>query len=221
MVLQKDGKWKDLGGSLAPATTDDRGRFRFFGLPAGKYAVKAALPTTQTSAGLGADSLSMHMNMGDALTVYSGGALREKDVKPAEVGPGDQVDGVEVVFPISGLHSISGSVVAKTDNHPINKGAVVLLDSETKAAIRTAMVGSDGNFRLNYVPEGQYIVHVSGAADTEKSGGGEMESDFGRMMNSKVVKPYSDAELPLLLKSDATWLVLQVPDVASKASLAE
>jgi hypothetical protein len=221
MAQQKDGKWKDMAIALVPVITNDRGNFRFYGLPPGKYAVKAALPTIQASLGLGAGSLAMHMNMGDALVVYSGGVVREKDVKPVEVAAGDEVDGIEVEFPISGLHSVAGSVVAKSDNHAVNKGAVTLLDSETKTSVRAAMLDRDGNFRLNYVPDGQYILRVSGAADTEKSGAGEVESDFALMMNSKIVKSYGDAEQPLLLKGDATALVLQVPDVAAKTAPAE
>jgi hypothetical protein len=221
MSLQKDGKWKDMATSLMPATTDDLGRFRFCGLPAGKYAVKAALPTTQASAGLGMGSFSMHMNTADALMVFSNGALREKDIKPIEVGAGDHVDGIEVVFPISGLHTISGSVVAKADNHAINKGTILLLDAETKSTVRMAMLGGDGGFHLNYVPDGQYIIRAAGAADIERSESGEMESDFARMMNSKTLKSYGEVEQHLVLKSDITGLELGVPETGAKAARAE
>jgi hypothetical protein len=216
---QKDGKWKDLALSMVPTPTDDRGRFRFYGLPPGKYAVKAALPTTQASMGLGTGSMAMHMNMGDALVVYSGGTTREKDVKPVEVGSGDEVDGIEIIFPLSGLHAIAGTVVAKSDNHPVNAGAISLLDAETKAVVRTAMLDREGSFRLNYVPEGQYTLKVSGAADTEKSetNFGMEETDLGRMMNSKPIKSYGEAERTFTLKTDETTITLQVPDAHGKA----
>jgi hypothetical protein len=219
MARQEDGKWKDL--ATVPITTDDRGRFRFYGLPSGQYAVRAALPTIQPSMGLGFGSMSMHMNMGDALEVYSGEAMREKDVKPVEVGAGDEVDGVDLVFPISGLHSIAGSVVAKTDNHPVDIGSVVLMDSETKSAVRAAIVDRDGTFHLNYVPNGQYLLQVKGAADAEKSEASEMESDFARMMNRKATKTYGDVEQPLILKSDVLGLVLSVPEMHGEATTAK
>ncbi len=215
LLRQKDGKWKELPpATMLPTVTDDRGQFRFCGLAAGQYAVKAALPTSQALLGVGPSAISMHVNPGDALVVYSGGALREKDVKPIEVGDGEQHDGVEVVFPINGLHTISGSVVAKFDNHAVNSGTVVLEDPDSKAAVRTAMVGEDGAFRLNYVPEGSYLLTVSGAADTEQHGGDS--SDFGRLLNSKTIKSYGSAEMPLTLTSDATGIVLQVPDEGQK-----
>ena len=122
MEQQTDGKWKELSTSLLPSTTDDRGHYRFYGLAPGKYAVKATLPTIQASTGLGTGPgmVSLHMNTGDALVVYSGGALREKDVKPVEVGKGDDTDGIDVIFPLSDLHVVSGTVVAKSDGHAVN-----------------------------------------------------------------------------------------------------
>lgn len=213
MVLDKGGKWKDLSITLLPAVTDDRGQFRFYGLSAGKYAVKATLPVTQATAGLGASSVSLHMNLGDALVVYQGGALREKDIKPIELGDGDQRNGVEVVFPINGLHTISGSVVAKSDNHPVNSGTLALEDPDTKTPVRTATIGEDGTFRLNYVPDGSYLLKVNAAADTElNSGETPAASDLGRMMSSKTLRSYGPAELPLALTGDVNGIVLQVPD---------
>ena len=154
----------------------------------------------------------MHMNLGDALIVYSGGALHEKDVKPIEVGTGDDVEGVDVVFPLDNLHAVSGSVVAKADNHAIDAGTIMLEETDTKAAMRTTTVEQDGSFHLNYVPDGQYVLKVTSAGDTEGPAGADSGSDLARMMHSKVVKSYGAAELPVTVKSDTTGLVLQVPD---------
>jgi hypothetical protein len=216
MEQSSDGKWKELSGSLIPVPSDDRGHYRFYGLAAGKYAVKAALPTVQASTGLGTGPgmVSLHMNTGDALVVFSGGVLREKDIKPVEVGKGDDTDGVDVVFPLSDLHVVSGTVEAKSDGHPVNSGNLSLLDSDTKSVVRTAMVDRDGNFRFNYVPDGQYILKVSGAADLETPAG-EPSNNLERLMDSKRLKSYGSAEQPLMLKDDATGLVLQVPDTGT------
>lgn len=219
MEQQPDGSWKDLSINLVPTPTDDLGRFRFYGLLPGKYAVKAALPTMQASVGLGPGSLAMHMNAGDALVIYSGGALRPKDVKPIEVGSGDSVDGVELTFPLSDLHRITGVVVARSDGHPVNFGTVALLDPDTKTQMRTALIGRDGTFQFNYVPDGQYVLQVAGAADTEATGpAADMESDFARLLNSKTIKSYAPLEQPLLLKGDAPDLTLQLSDVVPKAA---
>ena len=219
IVQGKDGKWKELSASgMLPATTDDRGHYRIYGIAAGKYAVKAALPTMQAMTGLGAN-VSLHMNLGDALIVYSGGALREKDIKPIEVGAGEDVEGIDVIFPLDNLHAVSGSVVAKADNHAVDSGTILLQDSDTKATLRTAMLESDGTFHFNYIPEGQYLLKASGASDTDKAGGADGGNDLLRMMRTIVLKSYGDAEMPLTVKSDTPGLVLQVPDQAASPTV--
>ena len=216
MVQGKDGKWKELSGAngMLPVSTDDRGHYRIYGIAAGKYGVKAALPTMQAMTGLGA-SVSMHMSMGDALVVYSGGAMREKDLKPVEVTPGAEVDGVDVIFPLDNLHVVAGAVVAKSDGHAVDTGTILLEDPETKATLRTMTINQDGTFRINYVPEGQYLLKVAGAADTDSAGNADNTSDLLRMMHSKVLKSYGEAEQPVTVKNDAAALVLQVPDQAA------
>jgi hypothetical protein len=219
MILGQDGKWKELG-TAAPlqASSDDRGHYRIYGLAPGKYAVKATLPTMQAMTGLGSN-VSMHMSLSDALVVYSGGAMRGKDLKPVEIGPGDDVEGIDVVFPLDNLHSIAGSVVAKSDGHPVDAGTVLLQDPETKVNLRSANIEQDGTFHLNYVPEGQYLLKVAGAADTDTAGGSDPGSDLMRMMRAKTLKSYGEAELPLTLKNDAAGLVLQVPDQAAAPAI--
>lgn len=218
LSLGKDGKWKHMGlTSTMPLTTDDRGHYRFFGIPAGKYAVEAALPTSQAVIGLGGGGVSTYSNQGDALTVYSGGVFREGDIKPIELGVGQDVDGIDIVFPISGLHAVAGTVVAKADNHPVSSGMVELEDGETKARVRIATVKRDGSFHLNYVPDGQYVLHVSRAADTEQADVPSFAGGIVGFLQEKTLHSYGEADLPMTVRSDATGLVLQVPDLPAKA----
>jgi hypothetical protein len=222
LKLQEDGKWKQVGQSgTLPITSHDRGRYRMYGIAAGKYAVKAALPTTQATIGMGggAGGVSLQMNMGDALEVYSSGAMREKDVKPVEVGPGADVDGVDIIFPLDNLHTVAGSVVAKADGHPVNAGVIALMDPDGKTTVRSAMVEQDGTFKLNYVPEGQYVLRATGASDMDQgsmpSGPANPLSALNMLSKSKMLKSYADADLPITVKGDSTGLNIQVPDQAS------
>jgi len=212
ITLDKDGKWKDMGViSTIPASSDDQGHYRISGLLPGKYAVKATLPTTQVSVGLGALP-SVHTSLGDMLLVHSGGALHQKDIKPVEVSSGDDVNGIDVVFPIDNLHSVAGSVVAKTDSHAVNSGWVSLEETDTKVQVRGASIEQDGTFRLNYVLEGQYILKVAGAADKEFASIG---GTLAFMLPGKTLKTYGPIEMPIALKNDSTGLVLQVPDLSA------
>ena len=210
MVMEEDGKWKvDTFNPLMPATTtDDRGHYRISGLPKGKYAVRADLPTNQSTSGLGSGSFDMHPNTGDALVVYSGGVLREKDIKPIEVGAGEDIDGVDLVFPVDNLHLVSGTVTARADNHPLNTGWVSLNDAETKAVVRHTQIEEDGSFKFNYVPEGQYQLRTSRAGDTDQNAAG----DTFQMINPTFLKKYQDATIPINVKGDQTGLVVQLAD---------
>jgi hypothetical protein len=219
LKLQDDGKWKQIDpGNGTPSPTDDRGRYRISGFAPGKYALKAALPTTQATIGLGggAPVVALHMNMGDALQVYSGGALRERDLKPVEVGPGADVDGIDIIFPLDNLHTVSGSVVAKADGHPVNTGMVALLDSDGKTMVRNTVVEQDGTFRMNYVPDGQYVLRANLAADVDPdsapAGGLSSFSALGLMSQQKKLKSYGEADLSITIKGDSTGLSIQVPD---------
>jgi hypothetical protein len=209
MVMQEDGKWKtdpfNPGGQNT--TTDDRGHYRVSGLVKGKYAIKAQLPTTKSIIGLGG-AQSLHSSMGDALVVYSGGVFREKDIKPIEVGLGDEIDGIDIVFPVDNLHQVSGTVVAKTDSHPVNSGGVSLTDPDTKASLRYTKIEEDGSFKFNNVPEGQYELKVH-AGDKDPNAQGDA---IAQMFNPNILKSYLEATVPIEVKGDQTGLVVQVDD---------
>lgn len=217
MVLQEDGKWVvDVFHPLVPApTTDDRGRYRISGLAKGKYAVKAELPTNQMISGLGSASTSLHSNYGDALAVYSGGALREKDIKPIEVGPGEDVDGVDLVFPIDNLHVVSGTIVAKADNHSVNSGWVSLTDAETKASLRRTKVDEDGKYKFSYVPEGNYKLITSQVGDTEKIAQTDV---YAQVVPPKFLKSYEELTVPIEVKGDLAGLILQVTEGSAQTT---
>lgn len=220
MMLDKDGKWKELpSASMAPVLTNDQGRYRISGLPAGQYAVKAALPTTAASMGIGAGSLSLHMNMGDALVVYSGGALWMKDVKPVKLAAGDTLDDVDIVFPTDGLHVVSGSVVVRSDQHPVNSGTVELQDPADKTVkLRMTMLGKDGSFQFNYVPDGTYRLEVTSAADLQTASG-DPANPIALLLSGKAprsFREYGETGMVLSLPGNSEGITLQVPDAASK-----
>jgi hypothetical protein len=202
----KDGSWKALAaGSLLPAMTDNNGVYRFYGLAPGEYAVKAALPVEQSIIGIGLSQLSLHRAPGDALVVYSGGALRESDVKPIEVGGTVNLSGIDLSFPLHGLHAISGSVLADSDHHAVNDGALELQDPTTKSSLRTAPIGADGSFQLHYVPEGDYVLKVTQAADRQRNPDG-----LPCTIHCKPSRSYASTAMAVQVKGDLQGIVLSV-----------
>jgi hypothetical protein len=84
--------------------------------------------------------------------------------------------------------------------------------------VRSTPVEQDGTFRLNYIPEGEYVLHAA-ASDMDQSGspGGPANplSAFAMLSQSKTLKSYGEAELPITVKGDFTGLTLQVPDATA------
>ena len=211
LLLQaKDGTWKQIAPTaLLPAITDDHGGFRFFGLAPGRYAVKAALPSEQAIIGVGIGQMSTHLAPGDALVVYSGGALHESELKPIDLAGEDQRKDINLTFPLQGLHTISGTVVAASDQHPVTAGSIELQDPVTKASLRTAPVGRDGGFILHYVRDGAYVLKVSRAADMQSG-----PEDLPCPLGCKEVRSYASTAMPVSVTADLSGLRLPVTAAA-------
>jgi hypothetical protein len=147
---------------------------------------------------------------------YSGDVFRESDVKPVEVKVGAERADLEIVFPVSGLHSVSGTVVALADGHAVNTGSVELEDAGTKIALRTTMIGKDGSFHFNYVPDGGYRVDVTSAMDVQGASGDGLDNPMiAMLLNGKApksMKAYGRANMSLTLPGNSEGLRLQVPD---------
>jgi hypothetical protein len=201
----KDGEWTQVFTSALPVPTDDQGAFRFLGLPPGQYAVKAALPTEQMIIGIGLGQMSTHRATGDALVVYSGGALRDADIKPIELAAGENRTGVSLMFPLNGLHTISGIVVAAPDHHPVNAGTIELDEAGDASPLRTLQIKNDGSFVLHYVLDGAYVLNVKRAADTQAPADGAPCP-----IRCKETRRYQSASLPVAVNGDVSALTVTV-----------
>lgn len=219
---EKDGKLApvtlqlaDRMGVVNPKTvaqTDDRGYFRISGLPAGKYIAETTFPTTSVSYGGlfgGPNLINVRNNESTALRVYSGNVFRLKDAKAVELVAGEERDGADITIPLLGLHSISGSILALSDGHPINGAHVELLYADDKSSLRKIDLDEDGRFNFAYVPEGEYILRITDAADTVK------ETKHDGPMSYQVDKPvhsYGTVDQPIILHADIPSLIINVPE---------
>ena len=205
--------------------TNDLGRYRVSGLPAGKYIVMTTLPTITTSfRGLlgGSPGTEFSTDEAGALSVYSGNVFREKDAKPIEVTAGSERDDVDITIPLLGLHNVSGSVTALADGHAINSGTVQLLRADDKSEVRsfdienakvhpfdTENAHDEGEFNFRFVPDGEYILRVKDPADTVE----ELHQEVGMMYwVPKPVRHYTSVDLPISVHSDVSNVNISVPD---------
>jgi len=79
--------------------------------------------------------------------------------------------------------------------------------------LRVTMIGKDGSFQFNYVPDGTYRLQVTGAADMEGAEDVDSSNPLAMLLsssNAKSAKEYDAAGLTLTLPGNSEGLVLQV-----------
>lgn len=196
------GEWTGVGLPLTDAWTiqaasDSHGHYSLTNLPAGEYRVCALMPTDTEQA---------------APRVCLGNVYRPKDAKSVKVAGGEVAAGVDIEIPLSGLHTVSGSVSALTDAHPIAHGTVRLLYADDREAMRQTDLDENGDYEFDYIPEGKYIVVVSGARDEGKAdsvnGKGGVQSQSSPPVPAPV---YSDKEFPIAVLNDLENLNISLP----------
>ncbi len=153
----------NFGGDGGTAITDDRGVYRVVGVAPGSYNV-AAMVETETSgrAQLGARGGGGFRGPGQILNVFAPNAMRRTDARVVEIRGGETVDGIDLQVALAGLKTLTGSVEAKADGHLLNGGNVTLADASDSSLTRNAPVDTDGTFRIEYLPPGNYTLTVRG-----------------------------------------------------------
>ena len=141
--------------------TDDQGHFRISGIPAGRYRLTVIQKFEQNT---NLDDLVDRFNPGleknDRLIVYGGNTLHQKDAKLYELRPGDTLGGVEIILPLTGLHSIQGVATAK-DGTPLNFGLLSLSDTADPTINFHTKVRAGGEFRFTGISEGIYEMKIT------------------------------------------------------------
>jgi len=183
------------------AVSDSHGRFIVTNLPAGEYAVCTLMPTESQDS---------------APRVCLGNTLRNRDAKTVKVQAGEIAGGADIVIPLSGLHTVAGTVTALVDGHALGKGTVRLLYADDREKARETAILDDGSFSLEYVAGGKYILQVSGAQDAEPKAS-EPSAENSEAATAKVPAPvvYKDKEIPLVVQGEINDI--QIPLVANVA----
>lgn len=150
------------------AHSDDRGVYRFAGLPEGRYRIEVRVfyrSDPQAAKALQRPAAE--------LKVYSPDSLSSKDAKLVNLDYGDEISGVDVTIPMSHLHSVSGLV--RQGGTPL-EGASVEIRSQNekfdpKESHWSAGTLGDGSYRIDLVPAGSYVITAKFGAQPGKSTG--------------------------------------------------
>jgi len=220
----KAGKWVVPESGPVPGVsgvlTDDRGSYRISGLPAREYLAEVELKLEKNSIDISSNGWSSNGSGGITVPVYSGNSLRQKNAVPFHIKLGEERPGEDLLIPLNKLHGVTGVITAARDGHVVNGGSVQLLYADDKTeAVKTNLVKDDTGFSLNFVPEGDYIVRATDAADNEYT---EVPNGAGTTppthTETHAVHSYATGEQPLHVQGDVTGLAVAVPEKAPKTA---
>ena len=207
--------------------TDDHGHFRALGLAPGEYLVSTMVSTASGAAPPAnpiADAVKFSQSGG--LTIYYGDTPRKSMAKPVKIEGGESVPGIDITIPLSKLHSIQGQVLLKRTGQPPAMASLQLLYADSHEFARTAVV-VNGEFALDYVPEGSYILQASASSDpvppvdqdtsdlviSSSLGFFVATGDFDLPSN---FKQDGGSETPLDVHGEVAAVTIYVPDPAAK-----
>lgn len=220
LLVRRDGKWvaaprMAFQSAIGDTATDDRGSYRISGLPPQQYAAEITLNlqkwmySSDQNGNTSGTSSSVY-----SLSIYSGNKMRMKDADGFSLTQGEERGGEDMEIPVSRLHTVRGVVTAAHDGHLINGGTVELLYPDDKSQLEGTQITSDADFSFSFVPEGDYILRVTGATDTEYK---EVSNGPGGMPPTHTerypLRRYGDAEIPIHITGDMSGLTIAVPEL--------
>jgi hypothetical protein len=176
--------------------SDGHGHFNLANLPDGEYTICASLPVGSQDA---------------APRICLGNTYRMKNATSVKVHTGDIANGADIMIPITGLHTVTGFVTAAVDGHALAQAKVRLLYADDREKVREIPLLDDGSFSLPYLPEGSYILQVTGAQDAEKKPTETVISNAGTDdSKATAARLYMDKELPFTVQSDMNDIKIQL-----------
>jgi hypothetical protein len=160
------------GDSLTVTVTDDRGFYRFAGLPANEYFVRVVEPSVHSGAGKSVSSYEMtQYDSGSELKTFYPSVSSIKEAKTVAVSPGLEQSDVDIRIPDRRLFRISGTAIAKNSKSPL-RGLKVAFEKVGDRQAGTYSSGSNdrskqtatdeqGGWAFKDLPKGKYRITVS------------------------------------------------------------
>ena len=152
---------------VAGPKTNDLGQYRIAGIPPGDYVLRASLPKP----GLALSGMTVE-NIHTAqvpetlsrLRLYSGNTFRLRDAKVIHLNSGEEIGGIDFIFPLSTLHQVSA--VLRSASGSLPKGVQVsLVYADNQEVLDTASADPETfTAFFSSVPEGSYLLQVKASA---------------------------------------------------------
>jgi hypothetical protein len=163
------------GGGSGNGQTDDRGMYRFSGLPPGEYIVKVSESVRHTDSDdrSGPSDTFMLLLFGSKnslLNFYFPDATDLKDAQVLNVLLGQEQGEINITIPDKSLFTVSGKVLSRKDKKPL-AGARIVLQKKGPAEfsifngvgrdMNAAVTDEAGNWRFKDIPKGDYSMTIT------------------------------------------------------------
>jgi len=146
--------------------TDDRGRFRLIGLKPGTYRIATVAPRQDTPAngeeGHGYDYDQGNGGNATTLRIFAGNTYHRSQARTFELRGGEETSDIDITIPLTGLHTVQGSVSAK-DGQTLNMGELALKDTSDDKLTFAVSLMRDGTYSFGNIPPGRYKLSVEAA----------------------------------------------------------
>ncbi|MGD9562233.1 MAG: collagen binding domain-containing protein [Pyrinomonadaceae bacterium] len=158
-------------GGAGGFQTDDRGQYRFAGLPPGQYLVKVTEqvihPTrSENSNRFGIETLLF--GSGSMINVYFQDVFEEDKAQLLKVDFGQELSEINITIPDRRLYTLEGKLVAEKDKLPIRNARIALTREGDEVVeqpeygprrnINVAYTDDQGNWKFVELPKGKYKV---------------------------------------------------------------
>jgi Carboxypeptidase regulatory-like domain len=171
--------------------TDDRGSYRFAGLPEGEYIVKVSENATHsesTQSRYGGFESTLFGGPASFLTMFYPDVFDSEKAQIINLALGQETTEINLTIPDRDLHKVEGKVVARKDQLPINNAKITLKRvgdntfgfdfGENRA--QTSTTDDEGKFAFKDIPAGTYkatIVAQNSEFDVKKQVYGKSTDD--------------------------------------------
>jgi Carboxypeptidase regulatory-like domain len=183
-VLRKvDGKYVGVMPNLSSifalmgaggSQTDDRGMYRFAGLPDGEFVVKVSESAQHADSDenqygpMGMGMSFLMLGASPLLNFYYPNVTDVKEAQPLNLLLGQEQSEINIVIPDNRLFNLSGKVISQKDKKPLagaklflqKKNADLSLFSLMGAELNAATTDAEGNWRFKEIPKGEYSIKV-------------------------------------------------------------
>jgi hypothetical protein len=187
IMRRRNGELKPFFTSLSASAlfgyrTDDRGAYRFAGLPPGEYVVGATENIEHGDARRNSDDEFMGGAMlgGNSLVMtYYQDATNARNATSIQIASGEEEKNVDITLAERALHMISGTVKARNDGRPLAHARVSLTSKENNSVFNQVVPFSEflpasetdemGQWSFNEIPDGNYVITVQPAYEAPET----------------------------------------------------